>query len=226
MSKVLIKAEGLSKCYQTKSRITTAVDDVTLSVDEGDFVVLSGESGSGKSTLLRLLCLLEQPSKGTLEISGHHVTGLSDSNRARIRHKHIGIVFQQYNLITNINCLDNITLPLRLNTFPGLKKDIGLAVKLAEDLGVANRLKDLPSALSGGKQQRIAIARSLIMNPDLIFADEPTGNLDSKYSASVVNILKKLNDEGKTIFLITHEEKLKNIGNKNIIISDGGLLNE
>ena len=202
---------------------TEALADVSLQVKKGDFIAVIGPSGSGKSTLMHVIGLLDRPTSGTYVLDGEDVGGLSDDRAAAIRNRHIGFVFQAFNLLPRATAVENVALPL---LYAGIarEKRYEQAKQHLTNLNLEDRLFHTPSQLSGGQQQRVAIARALVNDPKIILADEPTGNLDTKASRDVMEIFKKLNREGKTIILITHEREIAKYARRIIYIRDGRIL--
>lgn len=199
----IIKLQNISKIYQTKNIETSALDDVSLEIEEGEFVSIMGPSGCGKSTMLNIMGLLDKPTSGTVEINGRNVAGMSDKALARLRNETLGFVFQSFHLINTLNIVDNVMIPLVYRH--GAKDKSRLAREALEQVGLSHRLGHMPSQLSGGQAQRVAIARAIVGNPSIILADEPCGNLDSKMGAEIMDLLHHLNkDLGKTIVMVTH----------------------
>lgn len=199
----IIKLQNISKIYQTKNIETSALDDVSLEIEEGEFVSIMGPSGCGKSTMLNIMGLLDKPTSGTVEIKGKNVDGMSDKALARLRNETLGFVFQSFHLINTLNIVDNVMIPLVYRR--GAKDKSRLAREALERVGLSHRLGHMPSQLSGGQAQRVAIARAIVGNPSIILADEPCGNLDSKMGAEIMDLLHHLNkDLGKTIVMVTH----------------------
>ena len=204
---IMIKLTGINKIYRTDEIETQALENVNLEIKKGEFMSVMGPSGCGKSTLLNIMGLLDTPTSGTIEINGTDVSGMKDSELAAFRNKTLGFVFQSFHLINSLNVLDNVELPL-LYRKVGAKERRRLAEQVLERVGLSHRMRHFPTQLSGGQCQRVAIARAIIGNPEIILADEPTGNLDSKMGAEVMDILKKLNKEdGRTIVMVTHNEE-------------------
>ncbi|MFA6315178.1 MAG: ABC transporter ATP-binding protein [Candidatus Paceibacterota bacterium] len=214
----IIEVKNLSKSYDDG---TVALNGVTFSVRKGEFMAIMGPSGSGKSTLLHLLGLLDIPTKGSYHLDGHPISSYSDIDLARIRNHHLGFVFQSFNLLPRTSVLENVKLPLFYSTVPEIEWEMK-AKKAVEDVGLGHRMFHEPAELSGGEKQRVAIARALVNDPDIIFADEPTGNLDSKSGKNVMAIIQHLNEEhGKTIILITHETSTAEHSERIIHLIDG-----
>ena len=191
-----------------------------MSVEKGEFISIMGPSGSGKTTLMNIIGCLDTPSSGEYELNGSLVSKLEDDELARIRNKEIGFVFQSFNLLAKNSVLENVMLPLK---YAGFNKSeaVKKSNEVIDKVGLSDRLAHTPAELSGGQQQRVAIARALVNKPSIIFADEPTGNLDSKTGKEVMTIFKELNASGQTIILITHEESIANQSNRIITIKDG-----
>jgi putative ABC transport system ATP-binding protein len=211
---------NVSKVYRTDSVETHALREFSLTVNEGEFVSVTGPSGSGKTTFLNIAGLLEEFSSGTYELDGKDVSRLNDQERSRVRNEKIGFIFQSFNLIPELDIFDNVDVPLRYRGLKAAerKKRIERVIDL---VGLGSRLHHLPSQLSGGQQQRVAIARALAGEPRFLLADEPTGNLDSNMAASVMDLLKEINDAGTTIVMVTHEKSLAKRAERNISVRDG-----
>lgn len=202
----MIKLTQLTKIYRASEIETMALDNVNLEVAKGEFLSVMGPSGCGKSTLLNIIGLLDTPTSGTVEINGMQTGSMKDNEMAAFRNQHLGFVFQSFHLINSLDVLDNVELPL-LYRKSTAKERTRLAKEVLERVGLSHRMKHYPSQLSGGQCQRVAIARAIIGNPSILLADEPTGNLDSKMGAEVMDILHKLNQEdGRTIVMVTHNE--------------------
>lgn len=192
-----------------------------MTINPGEFVAIIGKSGSGKSTLMHILGCLDRPTSGEVYFKGNKVSNLSEAELAHIRNQEVGFVFQSFHLLSRATALKNVALPL---TYCDLRQAKDKALKMLEEVGLADRADHFPNQLSGGEQQRVAIARALICNPTVIFADEPTGNLDTKSGRAVMNILKKLNRSGKTLVLVTHDPALAKEADRIIKIKDGQLV--
>jgi len=220
--KTIVRAEGLKKTYKMSRRnLVKALNGVDVEIKEGDFSAIIGPSGCGKSTLMHILGLLDRPDAGSLEIDGENVIKLSEKRAYRMRAKKIGFIFQGFNLIPTLTALENVLLA---GKYGGMNRDERLerAKYLLKTLGLGDRMNHKPNELSGGQQQRVAIARALINNPSIILADEPTGELDSKNSLEIMDILKKLNkEEGKTFVIVTHNMEVANSCKKIIKLRDG-----
>lgn len=216
-----IEAKELSKIYGEGESLVTALDRVSLQIMPGDFISITGPSGSGKSTLLHLLSGLDQPTSGRLTYDDKDIYSLSDRERSALRRRSIGFVFQQFHLLPVLTARENILMPLLLDK---RQPDEAYLEQLSKLLGIGGRLTHLPHELSGGQQQRVAIARALITQPDVIFADEQTGNLDSKSGGEVMEILGKVHEKmGKTIVIITHDSRVAGMANRQFSIVDGVL---
>ncbi len=219
----ILRAENLTKKYGKGESEVIAVDNVSFSVEKGEFLAIVGSSGSGKSTLLHLLGGVDRPTSGKVYVDGKDIYSLNDDNLAIFRRRQVGIIYQFYNLIPILNVEENITLPCDLD---GNKVDENRLNELLKSLGLENRRKHLPNELSGGQQQRVSIGRALINNPAIILADEPTGNLDSKSSEEIVELLKMTNKKYKqTIIMITHNLEIANQADRVLTIEDGRIIN-
>ena len=217
----MIKLTGINKIYRTDTIETQALENVNIEVKKGEFVSIMGPSGCGKSTLLNIIGLLDEPTAGTVEIAGCDTTGMKDKEMAEFRNRTLGFVFQSFHLIGSLNVIDNVELPL---LYRGVKRSerLRLAKEMLERVGLSHRMYHMPSQLSGGQCQRVAIARAIIGNPEIILADEPTGNLDSKMGAEIMEILHKLNNEdGRTIVMVTHNEEQAKQTSRTIRFFDG-----
>ncbi len=221
MIMAMIKLTGINKIYRTNEIETLALENVNLDVEKGEFVSIMGPSGCGKSTLLNIMGLLDAPSSGKIEINGTSVENMKDKELAAFRNKTLGFVFQSFHLINSLNVIDNVELPLLYRKMPA-KERTCLAKEVLERVGLSHRMRHMPTQLSGGQCQRVAIARAIVGNPEIILADEPTGNLDSKMGAEVMELLHKLNKEdGRTIVMVTHNEEQAKQTSRTIRFFDG-----
>ncbi|TWV15190.1 ABC transporter ATP-binding protein [Bacteroidaceae bacterium HV4-6-C5C] len=217
----MIKLTGINKIYRTNEIETVALENVNLEVNKGEFLSIMGPSGCGKSTLLNIMGLLDAASTGTIEIDGIRTDGMKDKQLAGFRNKKLGFVFQSFHLINSLNVLDNVELPL-LYRKVSAKERRRLAEEVLQKVGLSHRMRHMPTQLSGGQCQRVAIARAIIGNPEIILADEPTGNLDSKMGAEVMELLHQLNKEdGRTIVMVTHNEEQAKQTSRTIRFFDG-----
>lgn len=218
---MIIEVRELSKCYGNGENKVIALDQANLKITTGDFISIMGPSGSGKSTLLHLISGLDKPNSGTVTFDGKNMVQTDDKELSAFRRRKIGFIFQQFNLLPVLTAKENILMPLLLDK---KQPDEAYLKQIAELLGISNRLTHLPSELSGGQQQRVAIARALIAKPDVVFADEPTGNLDSKSGNEVMDMLKNIWKElGKALVIITHDHRIAKMANRQFSIADGVL---
>lgn len=220
----MITLTNLNKIYRTKEVETQALEQISLTIEEKEFVSIMGPSGCGKSTLLNIIGLLDSPTSGELFLDGVEVSRLSDKVMAKLRNRKLGFVFQSFHLIPALNVLDNVELPLLYRSGISASERRKKALAVLEKVGLSHRTKHFPTQLSGGQCQRVAIARALIGEPAILLADEPTGNLDSKMGAEVIDILTQLNKEGATIVMVTHDESIAEKTNRIIRMSDGKLI--
>lgn len=219
-----ISVNNVSKHYDFDGVRVTALAGVTLTIKKGEFVAIIGPSGSGKSTLMHVLGLLDTPSGGKYELDGRTVGTLSEDERARVRAMSVGFVFQQFNLLARTSALENVMLPVLYH--PNKKNATARSARLLREVGLGDRLDHLPNQLSGGQQQRVAIARALINDPSLIFADEPTGNLDTKSGHEIMRILDDLAAAGKTVIMVTHELEVAAHAQRVITLRDGKVVSD
>ena len=220
MSEVVIRTEGLKKHYVLGAETIRAVRGVDLEIRAGEFVALMGPSGSGKSTFMNLIGGLDTPTEGRYWLKNQEVSELSDDELARVRHRAIGFVFQTFNLLPRATCLHNVELPLVYAGVPAKERKRRAAEKL-ELVGLADRMGHKPPEISGGQRQRVAIARALINDPEILLADEPTGNLDSETSSDIMGVIAQLNREGQTIILVTHEHDIAEYASRQVHLKDG-----
>lgn len=220
---MLLTLKNVSKIYTVGSEEIRALNQVSITIAEGEFVAVMGPSGSGKSTFLQVASLLNSVEEGQIVLKERDVTKYSEVELARLRNREIGFIFQQFNLLARTTALDNVALPLVYAGVSATERRTR-AAKMLEKVGLSDRLNNTPAQLSGGQQQRVAIARALVNEPALIFADEPTGNLDSKSGEDIKNLLKQLHDEGKTIVMVTHEAEIASIAQRLILFHDGELI--
>lgn len=217
----IIQLQEISKIYRTDEIETVALENVNLNIDKGEFVSVMGPSGCGKSTLLNIVGLLDEPTSGIVYIDGVKVEKMSDSRLAQFRNSKLGFVFQSFHLINSLNVLDNVELPLYYRSMSGAERR-RRAMEVLERVGLRHRMHHKPSQLSGGQCQRVAIARAIVGNPEIILADEPTGNLDSKMGAEVMALLHSLNrEDGRTIMMVTHNEEQASRTDRIIRFFDG-----
>ena len=221
----LIQLEGLSKVFYTDEVETHALSGIHLTIDRGEYVAIAGPSGCGKSTLLSILGLLDTPTAGTYVLNGATVQGLDARQRARIRNREIGFIFQSFNLIGDLTVYENVELPLTYRGMPGAERKKRVTEAL-ERVGMSHREKHLPSQLSGGQQQRVAVARALVGKPSVLLADEPTGNLDSKNGQAVMDLLAELHADGSTICMVTHDPRFAGCAKRNVQLFDGRVVEE
>lgn len=222
----MIELEGITKTYTIGTEKVAVLKDIHLTVEDGEFLAIMGPSGSGKSTLMNIIGFLDRPTAGTYSLNGREIKNLSDQELARIRNETIGFVFQQFHLLPRFTALKNVELPL---IYAGVKKHERLtrAREALEKVGLAERIDFLPNRLSGGQKQRVAIARAIVNNPQIILADEPTGALDSKTSAQIMELFTKLNkEEGTTIVVVTHERGVAAYADRIVFVRDGQIMQD
>ena len=219
----MIKLVGINKIYRTNEIETVALEDVNLTVNKGEFLSIMGPSGCGKSTLLNIMGLLDTPTGGSIEVAGTRIESMKDKELAAFRNKKLGFVFQSFHLINSLNVLDNVELPLLYRRMSSSERK-RLAQDVLAKVGLSHRMRHFPSQLSGGQCQRVAVARAIIGNPEIILADEPTGNLDSKNGAEVMQLLTELNREGTTIVMVTHSKHDASFAHRIINLFDGSIV--
>lgn len=222
---MILKTEGLTKLFRTEEVETTALDEINLSVAEGEFTSIMGPSGCGKSTLLHILGLIDNPDGGKYWFLDEEVSSYSERQRANLRKENIGFVFQSFNLIDELTVYENVELPLIYTKIPSHDRKEKVEAVL-EKMDMGHRAKHFPQQLSGGQQQRVAVARAIVNQPNLILADEPTGNLDSEHGEEVMKILSGLNDEGTTIVMVTHSLENASVGKRIVNMLDGKIISE
>ncbi len=217
----MIRLQNIEKVYRTATVETLAINGISLDVAKGEFLSIMGPSGCGKSTLLNIMGLLDEPSKGIVQIDNQQISSFSDQQLAKFRNQKLGFIFQSYHLINDLQVLDNVELPLLYRTASAKERRL-LAAEALEKVGLSNRLKHFPSQLSGGQRQRVAIARAIVGRPQIILADEPTGNLDSAMGNEIMDILLNLNrNDGTTIVMVTHDENMAHKTHRLVRLFDG-----
>ena len=221
----LIRLEGVKKDFYTEEVETHALSDIHMEIREGEYVSIAGPSGCGKTTLLSILGLLDTPTDGSYTLAGTPVANIKASQRARIRNRQIGFIFQAFNLIGDLTVYENVELPLTYRGMPGKERKERVQEAL-ERVGMAHRINHYPSQLSGGQQQRVAVARAIVGKPLILLADEPTGNLDSKNGHAVMELLKELHDDGATICMVTHDPRYAHMAERMIHLFDGQVVTE
>jgi putative ABC transport system ATP-binding protein len=226
VKKNIIRIENLSKTYVVGEVEVHALRSINLTINEGEFVAIMGSSGSGKSTLMNLIGCLDAPTTGEYYLDGVNTGTLTKNDYAKIRNQKIGFVFQGFNLLSRTTALENVELPLMYDRYERIKDPVKKAIEVMERVGLGDRLDHEPNQLSGGQQQRVAIARALVNEPSLVLADEPTGNLDSKMSVEVFSLFQKLNDEGITIVLVTHERDFAKFAKRIVELKDGRIIRD
>lgn len=221
----MITIQNLNRIFSTEEVQTKALNGINLTINEGEFVSIMGPSGCGKSTLLNIIGLLDDINSGSYKLLNHEIAGLKENQRSKIRKENIGFIFQNFNLIDELNVFDNIELPLIYNKIPASERKKRVE-EIADKLSIKHRLQHYPQQLSGGQQQRVAVARALINNPKIILADEPTGNLDSANGNEVMELLTSLHAQGATILMVTHSSADASFSQKIITMKDGEILTE
>lgn len=218
----MLSMKNISKSFATDNVVTHALRDINLDLGEGDFVSVTGPSGSGKTTFLNIAGLLESSTAGEYWLDGEDISKLDDKGRSRMRNQKIGFIFQSFNLIPDLNLFDNVDVPLRYRGFNASERKKRIEYHL-DQVGLASRMKHLPSQLSGGQQQRVAIARALVGEPAILLADEPTGNLDSENAKSISALLTEFNSRGQSILLVTHDANVASIATRQLFMQNGRL---
>jgi len=225
MTHPIIQAKNLTKHYTVGSTIVRALDGLDIDIDKGSYIALMGPSGSGKSTLMNILGCLDTPSSGAYFLNDKDVSEVDDDLLAAIRNKEIGFIFQTFNLLPRYTALENVALPMIYAGIPKRER-VARATEVLEKVGLGDRVTHKPNELSGGQRQRVAVARALVMNPSIIFADEPTGNLDSKTSEGIMQLFDEIHQDGNTLIVVTHEEEVAARAQKIIRLRDGKLDSE
>ena len=225
MADALLRLTHVSKEYRMDGVVFQALNDISLRVHKQEFVAIMGPSGSGKSTLMHIIGCLDRPTSGVMYLEEHNIFKANDTELAQVRNHHIGFVFQQFNLLRKTTAKENVELPL-VYAHVAARERKRRAVETLTKVGLADKLDNYPSQLSGGQQQRVAIARALVTNPDILLADEPTGNLDSKSGIDIMNILVSLSKTGKTIILVTHDEHIAQYAHRVIKLADGKVVGD
>lgn len=219
----VLKATNLFKTYKIGTEEIHAINDVSLEIKKGEFVAITGKSGSGKSTLMHMIGLLDTPTSGNLVLGGELVSKMTEKKLAYIRNREIGFVFQSFNLLSRTSALENVILPLKYSKVPSGEWR-SRALEMLELVELGHRINNKSNELSGGQKQRVAIARALVTEPSIILADEPTGNLDSRTGVEIIALFKKLNAQGKTIIIVTHDDDLASIAQRKIVLVDGKIV--
>lgn len=226
MPKEIIKIDNLRRYFKVGDETVKALRGVSFTIYEGEFVTIMGTSGSGKSTLLNTLGCLDTPTSGDYFLDGINVSGMGKNERARMRNRKIGFIFQNYNLLPKTTALENVELPLLYNSSISAKDRSAMAEKCLREVGLGDRLYHKSNQMSGGQQQRVAIARALVNNPAIILADEATGNLDTRTSFSILTLFQKLYNEGKTLIFVTHNPEIAMYSSRNILLKDGRIVSD
>ncbi len=221
----LLSVKNISKVYDLGLEKIEALKNISIGIEKGEFVSIVGKSGSGKSTLMHILGLLDSPSSGEIILNGENTKGLKEKQLARTRNREIGFVFQAFNLLQRTSAIDNVLLPLKYSAIPKSEWN-DKAFRMLKLLGLEDRIHNKSNELSGGQKQRVAIARALIMDPAIILADEPTGNLDSKTGDEIIKIFCDLHDQGKTIILVTHDPEIADLADRKIMLKDGEVVSQ
>ncbi|MCA9233062.1 MAG: ABC transporter ATP-binding protein [Planctomycetales bacterium] len=222
----MIELKNVSKVYDLGEIQVEALRDVTVTMERGEYVALMGQSGSGKSTLMNTLGCLDRPTGGSYLLAGEEVVSMSLQERAEIRNRQIGFVFQSFNLLSRTSALDNVELPLLYTSGVPARERRERSAAMLELVGLADRMDHHPNQLSGGQQQRVAIARSLVNDPSILLADEPTGNLDSKTSVEIIELFRKLHEDGLTVILVTHDQNVGSNADRTLVLRDGDIVSD
>ena len=217
----MIELRGIEKVYRTEQVETLALSNINFAVDEGEFISVMGPSGSGKSTLLNVIGLLDEPTTGDLSLNGRPIHSYADRYLARIRNEEVGFIFQTFHLIADLNAVDNVEIPLLYRRGLSGKERRAMALTALERVGLSSRVRHFPAQLSGGQQQRVAVARAIVAQPHILLADEPTGNLDSQMGDEIMGIMHQLNEEGTTIVMVTHDQRLADRTQRTVRLFDG-----
>ncbi|MFC3092594.1 ABC transporter ATP-binding protein [Alteromonas sediminis] len=221
----MLELQNIVKSFQNGEEIVTAINNVSLTIEQNEFVAIMGSSGSGKSTLMNVLGCLDTPNSGTYRLDNKDVASLSDDELSKIRNEHIGFIFQTFHLLPKLDVVGNVSLPLRYSDVPAAEAE-ERALSLIDKVGLTHRKHHKPFEMSGGQRQRVAIARALINRPSVILADEPTGNLDSKTSYEIMQLLTELHKQGQTIVMVTHEDDIAEYAQRVIHMKDGVIIND
>ena len=217
----MIELRGIEKVYRTEQVETLALSNINFKVDEGEFISVMGPSGSGKSTLLNVIGLLDEPTAGDLSLNGRPIHSYADRYLARIRNEEVGFIFQTFHLIADLNVVDNVEIPLLYRRGLSGKERRTMVLTALERVGLSSRVRHFPAQLSGGQQQRVAVARAIVAQPHILLADEPTGNLDSQMGDEIMGIMQQLNEEGTTIVMVTHDQRLADRTQRTVRLFDG-----
>ena len=221
----MIKLEQLSRVYEVGGQTIHALDHIDLDIDAGEFVAIMGRSGSGKTTLLNMLGCMDRPDSGAYYLEDEEVSAMDDDELSRVRNRCMGFIFQSFHLLPRKTALENVLLPRNFHELGMREQDHDRAMELLDRVGLTNRIDHRPAELSGGQSQRVAIARALINEPRVVLADEPTGNLDSKTSDAIMELMQELNRDGQTIVMVTHEKEIAERASRQIIMQDGKITN-
>lgn len=218
-----INIKNLTKKYRTKEGAIDAFKNITVDIKSGEFITIMGKSGSGKTSLLHIIGLLDRPTTGEITMDGDILSDANENTLVNIREEKIGFIFQSYHLLPNMTALENVLLPLHLKTHLPHDEKLTMAKETLREVSLYDRMDHLPKQLSGGEQQRVAIARGLVKNPSLIIADEPTGNLDEETEIEILNLLRKLHKDNRTLIIATHNNLVRNFAERNLVMNNGSL---